>query len=89
MNKDFVNWLVANGKVRDELRNISGQLSKHRKMLDVAAQEQNNTMIGGCVALIQQDVNRFLALFNDEGALSQIAALTLENNKITEDTSKE
>lgn len=83
MKKDYIRWLVANGKVRDELRNIAADFSKHRRMLDVASREANNIMIGGTVALIQADVNKFLELLGDEEALGQIAALTLENQKET------
>lgn len=83
MKKDYIRWLVANGKVRDELRNIAADFSKHRRMLDVASREANNIMIGGTVALIQADVNKFLELLGDEEALGQIGALTLENQKET------
>lgn len=83
MKKDYIRWLVANGKVRDELRNIAADFSKHRRMLDVASREANNIMIGGTVALIQADINKFLELLGDEEALGQIGALTLENQKKT------
>lgn len=83
MKKDYIRWLVTNGKVRDELRNIAADFAKHRRMLDIASREANNIMIGGTVALIQSDVNKFLELFGDEQALGQIAALTLENQKET------
>ena len=87
MKKDYIRWLVANGKVRDELRNIAADFSKHRRMLDVASREANNIMIGGTVALIQADVNKFLELLGDEEALGQIGALTLENQKETKQAS--
>lgn len=83
MDKQYLDWLVVNSKVRDEIKHIAADLTKYRSILDVAAKDQNNVMIGGAVMAILADVNKLVAMLGDERALSQTMATILEENKGT------
>lgn len=83
MDKQYLDWLVVNSKVRDEIKHIASDLTKYRSILDVAAKDQNNVMIGGAVMAILADVNKLVAMLGDERALSQTMATILEENKGT------
>lgn len=83
MDKQYLDWLVVNSKVRDEIKHIASDLTKYRSILDVAAKDQNSVMIGGAVMAIIADVNKLVAMLGDERALSQTMATILEENKGT------
>lgn len=83
MDKNYLDWLVINAKVRDEIKYIAADLTKYRSILDVAAKEQNYVMVGGAVMAILSDVNKLIAMLGDERALSQVTASILEANKGT------
>lgn len=83
MDKQYLDWLVVNSKVRDEIKHIASDLTKYRSILDVAAKDQNTVMIGGAVMAILADVNKLVAMLGDERALSQTMATILEENKGT------
>ena len=83
MDKQYLDWLVVNSKVRDEIKHIASDLTKYRSILDVAAKDQNSVMIGGAVMAILADVNKLVAMLGDERALSQTMATILEENKGT------
>lgn len=83
MDKQYLDWLVVNSKVRDEIKHIASDLTKYRSILDVASKEQNTVMIGGAVMAILADVNKLVAMLGDERALSQTMATILEENKGT------
>ena len=83
MDKQYLDWLVVNSKVRDEIKHIASDLTKYRSILDVAAKDQNPVMIGGAVMAILADVNKLVAMLGDERALTQTMATILEENKGT------
>lgn len=83
MDKQYLDWLVVNSKVRDEIKHIASDLTKYRSILDVAAKDQNTVMVGGAVMAILADVNKLVAMLGDERALSQTMATILEENKGT------
>lgn len=87
MDKNYLDWVIVNTRVRDEVKQVASDLAKYRSILDVAAKEQNTIMIGGAVMAILTCVNKLSAMLGDERALSQITASILDENRgtITQD----